>query len=805
MAERLPVGLFPFVGRMKEGNDMPDDWGKGKDRKSGLQEEKYRDTFEKLRAGNSKIRIQLDKKRGVVSSISRIQPKSRELEHGSPGDEKDQMSSFLEEQQDIFGLRNSKEELSWDQELLEETGGDAWLGLRQLHQGIPVHGASMWAWFSRAAGGRMLNQISNKCVPDIDIDDVTPKLSVAEAFGKALERYWPGKLESVKKATRYFGLPLEPEPSLEIVEQEGFRLCHVVKVPAEKNGIRRVMTCYIDALTGDFLFAYDGLRSGQGKGYYTTSRRAGPLQTLPSLEEDGKHKLIDKSRPGGPTITIYALSSPDLNQISEDGLDISPSLSQKEISCGANGIWNRTSQDDRKNDQRPEVDAMLYAGQIVDYFRDTHHWNSFNGAGHEVKIAVHWGKDLNGACFDTHMQAIYLGDGDGRLCGFWTTRDVIAHEFTHGITHHTAGFFSREEQIDKRRSYQYSALDEAFSDIFALFINWPDEEIGTQLIRDNSDGEDSLALMKPGRPWDRNQIVRFLEDDTPEKGMIINHVLKACDFKSNRGFDNEEDPHINAGIIEYAAYLMIKGGTHPGSKIKVEGIGKEAAERLFFRALTKWIGLKNGNATFMECRKALCDAVTKDLHKNDPASAFILESVKNAFTAVGIGPDLYIPCKKHDDASRNPAAPLPDASHYIEILAAGSPEQQQRRGGAYDIYVTVRNRGTNPDETQFTVSVFWENPAGDSSDAILMPIGSIRDAIDSRVSKEEVGPVSEMRVGPIRWPADRLPDRSPVRIICMVDGYDDDPEPEMELIRSVEAVDRYLKSSNNFAWRNFPC
>jgi hypothetical protein len=149
---------------------------------------------------------------------------------------------------------------------------------------------------------------------------------------------------------------------------------------------------------------------------------------------------------------------------------------------------------------------------------------------------------------------------------------------------------------------------------------------------------------------------------------------------------------------------------------------------------------------------------------------------------------------------------LPDASPYIEVRASGSTKQQQDSGsaGAYEIYVTVHNRGTNPDRTQFTVSVFWENPAGSSEDSILMPIGSIRDAIDSRVSKEEVGPVSEMRVGPITWTAERCPDRSPVRLICVVDGYDDDPEPELELIRSAETVDLYLKSSNNFAWRNFP-
>lgn len=773
---------------------MPFDPEKGKDSKPDPKEEKFGDAFEKLRAGNPGVRIQMDRKRGVVSSISRIQPKSREFEHSiSPG-EKEQMSGFLESQQDIFGLQNSREELNWEQGLLEEAGGDAWLGLGQLHRGIPVRGAAMWAWFSRAGVGRMLNQINNKCVPDIEIGDVTPKLSVKDAHKKALDRFWPNQPAKAVKAARYLGLPPEPKQSLEIVEQEGLRLCHVVKVPAEKEGICRVMTCYVDAMTGEFLFACDGLKRGSGSGYYTASKRAKSSQAVASVQEGDTHLLIDEARTGRPRITIYALKSPDMTLVS-DSEEVSPSLSQSEVSRAENDIWNRSG-GERKEDQRPEVDAMRYSSQIVDYFLETHQWNGFNDDGHEVKIGVHWGTNLNGSCFDTHTQGIYLGDGDGERCDFWTTRDVIAHEFTHGIAHHTAGFFSPEEQTDKRRSYQYSALDEAFADIFALFINWPAEEIGTQLIKNNRDGEDSLALVKPGCPWDRNQIIVPLNAGTEEeRGPIVNHFLKAWDHVSKRGFDNESDPHVNAGIIEFAAYLIIKGGTHPGSRIKVEGIGKERAERIFFRALTKWLGLKNGNATFLECRKALCDAVTKDLHKKDPASAFILESIKDAFTAVGIGPDLYIPCSSHDDGSRSPTAPLPDASLFIDVLASGPARK-------HEIYATVRNRGTNTDQTQFTLSVYWENPDGNYP--VLNPIGSIRDSIEPRdTSNDHVGRVSEKRVGPIEWPADRFPAVSPVRLICVVDGYDDDPEPEMDLIESVGTVDLYLKSSNNFAWRKF--
>jgi Zn-dependent metalloprotease len=785
--------------------------GKGEGQKPDLQDVKFSDAFEKLRAGNSRIRIQVDKRRGVVSSISKIQPKSRELEHSfGTMDEKEQISSFLQANQELFGLRDSCEELKWekwleDRELVEDMGGDAWLGLRQLHKGIPVHGAAMWAWFSRASGGRLLNQVNNKCVLDINIADVTPKLSAAEALGKALEKYWPGKPEAAKKAARYLDLPLEPEESLEIAEQDGFRLCHVVKAPAVKNGIPRVMTCYVDAMTGELLFAYNGLKCGTGVGYYSSPGEEDALQAVPSVETDGVHQLIDNSRSHGPTITIYALDSPDVSQW-EDSAETSPSLQQAQVSISKSGIWNHRDRN-RKNDQRPEVDAMRHAGQIVDYFLHTHQWNSFNDAGHDVRIGAHWGENLNGACFDTHKQAIYLGDGDGRKFDFWATKDVIAHEFTHGIAFHTAGFFSPEEQIDKRRNYQYCALDEAFADIFAMFINWPVEEIGRQLIIDNPNGTAAVALVKPGRPWDRKQVLVPPNDGEPEKrGPIVNHFLKAYDYKSRRGFDNATDPHINAGIIEYAAYLITKGGKHPRSRIKVEGIGKETAERLFFRALTKWIGLKNGNATFLECRKALCDAVTKDLHKNDPASAFILESVKNAFAAVGIGPDLYIPCRKGDKGDRSPGEPLPAASSCIEVLQSGARNRQQQGGsaGEYDIFITVRNRGTNPDQTQFTVSAYWEKPDGTSEESILIRIGSVSDSIESRVRPDNsVGSASEKRVGPIQWPADKLPDRNPVRIICVVDGYDDDPEPDMEMIGSVDTVNLYLKSSNSFAWRMF--
>lgn len=70
----------------------------------------------------------------------------------------------------------------------------------------------------------------------------------------------------------------------------------------------------------------------------------------------------------------------------------------------------------------------------------------------------------------------------------------------------------------------------------------------------------------------------------------------------------------------------------------MQTIGYTKTARIFWHVQSVGL-LGNPNATFIECREAALNAVNS-LYKADPDYLRIIDSVKNAFTAVGIGPDI---------------------------------------------------------------------------------------------------------------------------------------------------------------------
>ena len=57
----------------------------------------------------------------------------------------------------------------------------------------------------------------------------------------------------------------------------------------------------------------------------------------------------------------------------------------------------------------------------------------------------------------------------------------------------------------------------------------------------------------------------------------------SIDHHSN--YFNGIDVHFSSGIRNKAFYLLAEGGTHPLSRVQVTGIGRVAAEAIFYRAL----------------------------------------------------------------------------------------------------------------------------------------------------------------------------------------------------------------------------
>ena len=73
---------------------------------------------------------------------------------------------------------------------------------------------------------------------------------------------------------------------------------------------------------------------------------------------------------------------------------------------------------------------------------------------------MHYGRDYDNAFWDGTQ--LVFGDGDGEVFERFTRPvDVLAHEFAHAVTEHTAGLVYRG---------QSGALNESVSDVFAVCL-----------------------------------------------------------------------------------------------------------------------------------------------------------------------------------------------------------------------------------------------------------------------------------------------------------------------------------------------
>ena len=229
---------------------------------------------------------------------------------------------------------------------------------------------------------------------------------------------------------------------------------------------------------------------------------------------------------------------------------------------------------------RREADAV-YAnlGRVDDYFAQKFGRDSYDDRGSALVAWIDY-------CVVPGRRYANARWKDGRMQigkGFGMPLDVIAHELTHGITERTAGL---------RYECQSGALNESISDIFASNIdgNW---EIGEDL-----EGGPARDMARPG------------------KGRVAQpaHVR---DYQVRASTDDHGGVHYNSGIPNHAYYLMVKR------------IGRDAAEQIVYRALTKHLGPRSG---FEDFRTASLRAA-RELYGAGSAEQ---RGVDRAFKAVGL-------------------------------------------------------------------------------------------------------------------------------------------------------------------------
>ncbi|WP_184572675.1 M4 family metallopeptidase [Streptomyces zagrosensis] len=341
----------------------------------------------------------------------------------------------------------------------------------------------------------------------------------------------------------------------------------------QKDGTPNELHRITDAATGKKLFEYQGIENGTGASQYS-----GEVELGTSKEGSG-YALTDADRGGHQTLDLKNSESGEGQAFSDD-----------------DDKWGTGQADDP---QTAAVDAHYGAALTWDYYKSVLGRDGIKGDGQGATSRVHYGQNYSNAFWDDSCFCMTYGDGEGNTHPL-TSIDVAAHEMTHGVTSATANLTYSGES---------GGLNEATSDIFATAVEFNaknSEDVGDYLI-----GEE-IDINGDGTP------LRYMDKPSKDGRSLDN-------WDDNAG---DADVHHSSGIANHWFYLASEGSgskeingvtydspTADGSK--VEGIGREKVEKIWFKALTTYM---TSNTDYAAAREATLKAAT-DLYGADSAEA----------------------------------------------------------------------------------------------------------------------------------------------------------------------------------------
>lgn len=295
-------------------------------------------------------------------------------------------------------------------------------------------------------------------------------------------------------------------------------------------------------------------------------------------------------------------------------------------------------------------DAHWGAEVVYDYWKAKHNRLSYDGNNAKIKNFIHYGPAYDNAFWDGAEMT--YGDGSGPAAGGFkalTSLDVCGHEIGHGVCSSTADLVYANES---------GAMNEALSDIWAACIEH------FAMVRSGSTVPSTAY-----RPFYIGEQISASADN-PLRRM---DNPKAQGNPDTYGGTNWQDPnctpslandqcgvHTNSGVLNHWFFLLTAGsknGIRPagmtanqyyfadsddgvndlGNAYAVNGVGFDVSENITFLMET----MLTATATYAEAR-AVSIQVAQAV-AGDPCSALV-ESVTNAWYAVGVGDKFVKPC-----------------------------------------------------------------------------------------------------------------------------------------------------------------
>ncbi|MFG2619372.1 M4 family metallopeptidase [Streptomyces sp. NPDC048507] len=265
------------------------------------------------------------------------------------------------------------------------------------------------------------------------------------------------------------------------------------------------------------------------------------------------------------------------------------------------------------NRQTAGADAAYGAQLTWDYYKNVHGRNGLRNDGVAPYSRVHYGNAYVNAFWDDSCFCMTYGDGQGNNKPL-TSIDVAAHEMTHGLTSVTGNMTYSGEP---------GGLNEATSDIMAANVEFTannPNDVGDYLVGEKID------INGNGTP------LRYM--DKPSK----DGSSKDSWYSGLGGID----VHYSSGPANHVFYLMSEGSgakvingvsynSPTSDNLPVTAIGREAAAKIWFRALT--VGYFKSNTNYAAARTATLQAAT-DLYG---ANSVIYNNVANAWAGIAVG------------------------------------------------------------------------------------------------------------------------------------------------------------------------
>ena len=251
--------------------------------------------------------------------------------------------------------------------------------------------------------------------------------------------------------------------------------------------------------------------------------------------------------------------------------------------------------------------VMKNMSNIYDYFKKEHNLKSYDNKDSKVVASVHGfdSTEVSDGVKENYVNAFWhpgwnqmvFGDGlNGKLT---SALDVTAHEFGHAVFSGTT-----KNKIVRYPSAETSALNEGLADFWGTQIEYyVKKDKGNWIMGDTLGG----------------LTIRDIPGEIGDGGNKLYTNLK--DFYND---GNDQESHVNSGIISHVLYQLAEGKTYNG--ISVQRQGNDKVSKVVMRALQNYAT----SAEDFESLQSHIVQAAKDLYGNTTATEF-----EKAFQAHG--------------------------------------------------------------------------------------------------------------------------------------------------------------------------